>query len=596
MKKCGLINSFFKPVVKSKENTESKSETETSASVSSDDDGNKKDNAEIILESNQSGLFEQKEKCSNSKSYPDNELSSQEEHVGVKSKQTKAKSSITCSVQNTSNVLSSSGSEFEDDGRSLLTAKSKERQKSRKNNEKAGKGSEFGTQEVEGKNVVSDGEKAVKKPRTSVKKGKKGTGTGGNCTSSLEQSGQDNNKNVDGKERESRSVGNYQTKDSNKTSVEPAFDQHIELKAEQNSEENEARDALRSKGTTVIRTSAFDVLMKSQRAQKTDSHTTESTLSEALQSDAIPCDTVEDNSCSCEITDVKENLQSKETASCQSKSLTEESSSDKNEIDSSHRTNAFDFLMKKGKFVNSPCTEDSQAETELESDATGDFEQSLKKKPKKKTFEFQLSIRASNKKDIEISFESESVSADTCQEKAQEKSKKKKRKNKTDSMSAGEGQSDHSFVNEKSDEGDFCKSKKVGKKSKIKSKVKSKQDSADVSLLEEHSEEENKNEVQKKKRRSGRKSASNVVAMDLDSNHPDDAKEFEPAGKNVRKKAKYQGSNEENHGDIKGNSRRKRKAKRSDASASKKAEEKIELETVSDNQRETSGSRGKTIN
>ena len=596
MKKCGLINSFFKPVVKSKENTESKSETETSASVSSDDDGNKKDNAEIILESNQSGLFEQKEKCSNSKSYPDNELSSQEEHVGVKSKQTKAKSSITCSVQNASNVLSSSGSEFEDDGRSLLTAKSKERQKSRKNNEKAGKGSEFGAQEVEGKNVVNDGEKAVKKPRTSVKKGKKGTGTGGNCTSSLEQSGQDNNKNVDGKERESRSVGNYQTKDSNKTSVEPAFDQHIELKAEQNSEENEARDALRSKGTTVIRTSAFDVLMKSQRAQKTDSHSTESTPSEALQSDAIPCDTVEDNSCSCEITDVKENLQSKETASCQSKSLTEESSSDKSEIDSSHRTNAFDFLMKKGKFVNSPCTEDSQAETELESDATGDFEQSLKKKPKKKTFEFQLSIRASNKKDIEISFESESVSADTCQEKAQEKSKKKKRKNKTDSMSSGEGQSDHSFVNEKSDEGDFCKSKKVGKKSKIKSKVKSKQDSADVSLLEEHSEEENKNEVQKKKRRSGRKSASNVGAMDLDSNYPDDAKEFEPAGKNVRKKEKYQGSNEENHGDIKGNSRRKRKAKRSDASASKKAEEKIELETVSDNQRETSGSRGKTIN
>ena len=64
----------------------------------------------------------------------------------------------------------------------------------------------------------------------------------------------------------------------------------------------------------------------------------------------------------------------------------------------------------------------------------------------------------------------------------------------------------------------------------------------------------------------------------------------------MRKKAKYEGSNEENHGDIKGNSRRKRKAKRSDASASKKDEEKIELETVSDNQRETSSSRGKTIN
>ena len=84
--------------------------------------------------------------------------------------------------------------------------------------------------------------------------------------------------------------------------------------------------------------------------------------------------------------------------------------------------------------------------------------------------------------------------------------------------------------------------------------------------------------------------------MDLDSNHPDDAKEFEPTAKNVRKKAKHEGSIEENDGDIKGNSRRKRKAKRSDASASQKAEEKIELETVSDNQRETSGSRGKTIN
>ena len=564
----------------------------TATSSFDDDDGNKKDNVEIILESNQSGLFEQKEKRSNSKSYPDNKLSSQEEHVGVKSTQAKAKSFITCSGQNTSNVLSSSGSEFEDDGKSLLTVKSKEREKSRKKEEKAGKRSEFGTQEAEGKNFVNDGEKAVKKPRTLVKKGKKGTGTGGNCTRSLEQSGQDNNKYVDGKERERRSIGNYQSNDSNKTSVEPAFDQHIELKAEQNSEENEARDALRSKGTTVIRTSAFDVLMKSQRAQKTDSHSTESTLSEALQSDAIPCDTVEDNSCSCEITDVKENLQSKETASCQSKSFTEESSSNKHEIDRSHRTNAFDFLMKKGKFVNSPCAEDSQAEMELESDATGNFEQSLKKRPKKKTFEFQLSIRASNKKDIEISFESESVSADTGQEKAQERSKKKKRKNKNDSMSAGEGKSDHSFVSEKSDEGDFCKSKKVGKKSKVKSK----QDSADVSLLEEHSEEENKKEVQKKKRRSRRKGASNVVAMDVDSNHPDDAKEFEPAAKNVRKKAKHEGSNEENHGDIKGNSRRKRKAKRSDASGSKKAEEEVELETVSDNQRETSGSRGKTIN
>lgn len=586
-----MINSFFKPVVKSKENTESKSETETSASVSSDGDGNKKDNAEIILESNQSGLFEQKEKCSNSKSYPDNNLSSQEDRISVKSKQTKAKSSVTCTVQNTSKLLSSSGSEFEDDGKSLLTAKTKERQKSRKKKEKAGKESEFGTQEVEGKIFVDDGEKAVKKTQTLVKKGKRCTGTGSNCTSSSGQSGQENNKSVDGIEKESRSVGNYQAKDSNKASLEPAFDQ-----TGQNNGENESKDALRSKETTVVRTSAFDVLMKSQRAQKTDSHSTESTLSEALQSDATPCDAVEDNSCSCEITDVKENLQSKETVSCQSKSLMEESSPDKIEIGSSHRTNAFDFLMKKGKFVNSPCGEDSQAETELESDATGNVEHSLKKKLKKKTFEFQLSIRASNKKDIEISFESESVSADTCQEKTQEKSKKKKRKNKNDSKSAGNGERDHSFVNEKSDEGDFCKSKKVGKKSKVKSKVKSKQDSADVSLLEEHSEEENRNEAQKKKRRSGRKSASSVVAMDLDSNHADDTEEFEPAAKNNRKKANPTGSNEENHGDIKGNSRRKRKTKRSDANTSKKTEEKIELVTVSDHQRETGISTGKIIN
>ena len=574
-----MINSFFKPVTKSKEDAKSKLGAEESVSCNQDSDDaiSKRLTTEVFQKSNQSGLLDQKDKCSNKKTCDDNEQSSKEEIL--KTKPTKPRWSVTSAVCNSSKCLSSSGSEFEDDGKHLFTTKTKEAAKSKKNKERSRPGSEISAQKSEGKRSmesvgdVDKESKSIKKPRKSVKKAK--TRAGGECNSGTQESNENSTEHVDVEEKDGRSVSKSQTKESNKPSIKPGFDQETELITDTNKPGNGSKALSSSENNKEARTSAFDVLMKSQRVQKTEDHSTESSVFEASQTAVIPCDIVADNSCSCEITDVKGKLQSEETVTFQSKSplSTGESSSDNIVNVSSSGTNAFDFLMKKRRLAKSPCGVHLQVESELESEALETVEGPLKKKSRKKSFEFQLSIRASKKNDVEFSIETKGarIGEDNCQneEKAGEKSKKKTRKhNKNSCSDLAEGKSDQFFVGEKCEEEgrDISLSKRGRKKVTVKSKVKTEEDSTDISLLEVNSEKEKK-KSEKKRRKSGRKSVSNakVVVVDGDPRKANDDKNFELPTQNVRKKAKPQRTDEKNRIDIQEkNIKKKRKSKKSD--------------------------------
>ncbi|KAJ7362069.1 hypothetical protein OS493_013158 [Desmophyllum pertusum] len=259
--------------------------------------------------------------------------------------------------------------------------------------------------------------------------------------------------------------------------------------------------------------------MKSQRVQKLEDQRTEISLVEAPNTAIISSDSMLEISHSCEIVDDEETLKSKTNVTSQSKlpiSMVD-SSSDRitGKSSSSSETNAFDFLMKKGRLAKSPTSVDTQLESELDSEVPGNFEGSSKKKSKKKSFEFQLSIRASKKKDIDFSLESDYTSGDVnCEDQSKGKSKQKTRKQKRDGLEVVEHQSDESFVSDKCEEVVGVSKSRRGRK---KSKVNANEDKADISLCEVTATEE-RNKSVKKGRKAKRKSASgtakDVVAND----------------------------------------------------------------------------------
>lgn len=535
IKKVGLINAFFQPI-KAKQDAKTRLGIEVPASSnqeSSQDlasDVNKANN-EVVQEPNTSGSISKKVgptskrktsnlsgKLNHATCTSDQESSHEEP---VKPKQLKPKWSVTCAVRNSSKYLNSSGSDFEDDSKGVSNAKTKQTQKSGKKNAKSGSRSNGGIGAQESERNTSES--------------------------------------ADDKDSKSRAVHKQK---SNTTKL--VLDQHIEQHTETNKSDNESKASGRSKEKIKqTRTSAFDVLMKSQRVQKLEDQRTEISLVEAPNTAIISSDSMLETSGSCEIVDDEETLESKTNVTSQSKlpiSMVD-SSSDRitGKSSSSSETNAFDFLMKKGRLAKSPTSVDTQLESELDSEVPGNFEGSSKKKSKKKSFEFQLSIRASKKKDIDFSLESDYTSGDVnCEDQSKGKNKWKTRKQKRDGLEVVEGQSDESFVSDKCEEVVGVSKSRRGRK---KSKVNADEDKADISACEVTAAEE-RNKSVKKGRKAKRKSASGT-AKDVVANDEAEVKpECVETAQNKRKKAKQQRKDHENIAEIKDKKVRKPTKKR----------------------------------
>lgn len=383
----------------------------------------------------------------------------------LKPKQSKPKWSVACAVHNSARNLNSSDSDFEDDHKGAFDIKTKQMQKSGKKKAKGGsRNNGRNAQKIEG-NVSESTDHRDKESET------------------LQIESNDLTKHV------------------------------IEKDAEQNTEEVKSQKESKALGkcekTNETRTTAFDVLMKSQRAQKLEDQRTETSLVEASDTAIASSHSKSEILDSCEIVDNKGALQSKLPASTG---------------DSSSETNAFDFLMRKGRLGKSPNGIDSQLESDLESKVLNPE----KIQSKKKSFEFKLSIRASKNKDIEFSLESDYASSDAvnCEEQSRFKRKRKTRKLKSAKSKLVECGSDESFVSEEVPE--VSKSKRGQKKTKVKSKANNEEDQADISHLEVTVIKEN-NKNDNKGRKSGRKcsSVTEKVTGSAVSNEGDDIDEID---------------------------------------------------------------------
>ena len=479
IKKTGLINTFFHPV-KAKQNTETTLANETplntknksSQATESSVCVRKTKTATVLgLEATHSVVAADsqtsKKKTSNLSGKALLCHASSQEDL-LKPKQSKPKWSVTCAVRNSARNLNSSDSDFEDDGKGAFDIKTKQMQKSGK------------------------------------KKAKGGPRNNGRNAQMIEENVSES---TDHRYRESETL-QIESNDLTK----PVIEKDVERNTEEVKSQKESKALGKCEKTNETRTTAFDVLMKSQRAQKLEDQRTETSLVEASDTAIASSHSESEILDSCEIVDNKGAFQSKLPASAG---------------DSSSETNAFDFLMRKGRLGKSPNGIDSQLESNSESKVLNP-EDSSKQQSKKKSFEFKLSIRACKSKDIEFSLESDYASSDAvnCEEQSKFKRKRKTRKLKSAKSKLVECGSDESFVSEEVAE--VSKSKRGQKKTKVKSKANNEEDQADVSLLEVTAiKESNKND--KKGRKSGRKcsSVTEKVTGSAVSNECDDVDEID---------------------------------------------------------------------
>ena len=466
IKKTGSINAFFHPV-KTKQDTKPRSGDEISLNTYKESGQAAESN--ICVSKSKTAIVQEpqalcsvssgdgqtsKTKTSNlSRKATSHHASFQE--VLVKPKQLKPKWSVTCAVRNSLKSLNSSGSDFEDDGKSAFDINTIQVQKSGKKKAKNGSRNN-------GKNVLENE---------------------GNASESTDNGD---------KESEALTI-----RKSNLS--KHVIEKHIGQLSEKVKSHNESKASEKCEKPSQMRTSAFDVLMKSQRAQTLEDQRTDTFLVEASDTAIIASDSTSEMSGSCEIVDNKGALQSKLLASG----------------DSSSETNAFDFLMRKGRFGKSPSSMDSQLESDLELKVLENQDCSSKQKPKKKSFEFKLSIRASKRKEAEFLLESDHASSDAVNSEEQSKSKNKRKTRKLQSAGIELVQcgSDESFVGDKCEEVvEVSKSKKGRKKSKVKSKICNEEDQTDVSLLQMAVTKESNKSAQKK-RKSRRKSTSTTAKV-----------------------------------------------------------------------------------
>ena len=521
IKKTGPINAFFHPV-KTKQDTKPRSGNEISLNTN-EKSGQAAESNIRVSKSKSATVQEPEALCSvnsgdgqTSKMKTSNLSGKAKLHHAsfqdelLKPRQPKPKWSVTCAVRNSLKSLNSSGSDFEDDGKSAFDIKAIQVQKSGKKKAKNG----------------------------SRNNGKNGLENEGNASES-----------ADNRDKESEACT---IRKSNLS--KHVIEKHIGQLSEKVKSHNESKASEKCEKPSQTRTSAFDVLMKSQRAQTIEDQRTDTFLVEASDTAIIASDSTSEMSGSCEIVDNKGALQSKLLASG----------------DSSSETNAFDFLMRKGRLGKGPSSMDSQLESDLELKVLENQDCSSKQKSKKKSFEFKLSIRASKRKDTEFSLESDNASSDAVNSEEQSKSKNKRRTRKLPSAGIELVQcgSDESFVGEKCEEVVVVsKSKRGRKKTKVKSKISNEEDQTDVSLLEMTVSKESNKSAQKG-RKSGRKSTSiteKVIESAVASESADveeiDCEAMEKAQIRRKRTKRQRKDNEDNSMEIKDEKVQKAKKK-----------------------------------
>ena len=297
------------------------------------------------------------------------------------------------------------------------------------------------------------------------------------------------------------------------------------------------------------RASAFDILMKSQGEQSQQKLVHSSIVSKDTNDLTMFSENTSDASCSCEIVDIVEKLPNS-------------SSSEREGTVPCSGTNAFSLLMKKGNLGKIAFDDDCKTEFQFDSKvADNNSSCATRKKQKKKTFEFELSIRASTKTNFELPFDSDDLNTKDggCQWKdtaVKNVEKKKDKKTRVAVTKCGECISEGRHKND----GKISKSKREMGKILADNGSSGITDTADVSLSEVNPEEVKE---QKKRLRSAsqRKSTSdNKGSGEKEEVHAD--KDFQTPAKSGRRRSKRI-AEEISNAEVKGkNARVKRRGKK----------------------------------
>lgn len=298
------------------------------------------------------------------------------------------------------------------------------------------------------------------------------------------------------------------------------------------------------------RASAFDILMKSQGEQNQQKLVHSSIVAEVTNDVTTFSENTSDTSCSCEIVDIVENPPNI-------------SSSDRERTVPCSGTNAFSLMMKKGNSGQIPFDDDCKTGFQFDSKvADNNSLCAARKKQKKRTFEFELSIRASTKTNFELPFDSDDLNTkdDGCQGKdtaVKNVQKEKQKKTRVALTKSGECISEGRHKND----GKISKSKREKGKMLADNGSSRITDTADVSLSEVNPEEvkERKNRPRSASQRKST-SSDNKGSVEKEDIHAD--KDFQTPAKSGSRRTK-QIAEEISDAEVKSkNVRAKRKGKK----------------------------------
>ncbi|XP_068761960.1 ATPase family AAA domain-containing protein 5-like isoform X1 [Montipora capricornis] len=533
--KGGLINSFFQPrKQKTKLNGAS-----LQLAVNSVKGSNKvidiEDCTEIVTDCNSSEKSSpnQSEKISDTKSYNlFREGRALKSDCRKKSSQ-KELNVVSSAVQKSLEHFSSSGSDFEEGGKTV-----------------------FATQ-------YRGGKKGIKKSETKIRSNKKDSGIGESKEKSLERNVDKKTKDVSkarklGKNKGRIGQGNDACDYPQSFSCSERSVSCVDIENKESKTLGLAYNSTSSSCETKEeeRTCAFSILMKSQREQSLQKFDHSSTETGSV-------DAVDTSSETTPVAVVDQKLLLKENISCPSESmLPKQSITDSNGTVRSSETNAFDLLMKKGKLDRTPFDADCQKGSQLDAELGDNSLCSSQKKHKKKPFEFQLSIRASKKMNLEISFDSDNLNVTEDSSDL----KKQRQKHKKVNTELFQGMSDDNSNMEEKHQNKVKVSKSKRKQERMKGRDNTAMDTADDSLTEgvlKKEEETKDKKTRKSKRKSG--STANIAPDNIVLDEALDDKDFQTPAKSGGRSLKHQMYERDNNTEVKGKNAGRQKEKATDS-------------------------------
>ena len=562
--KGGLINSFFQPrKPKTKLNGAS-----LQLAVNSVKGSNKvidiEDCTEIVTDCNSSEKSSpnQSEKISDTKSYNLFREGRALKFDCLKKSSQKELNVVSSAVQKSLEHFSSSGSDFEEGGKTVFATQCrgskrgiKKRETKIRSNKKDG-----GNGESEEKSLDRNVDKKTKDVSKARKLGKnKGRIGQGNDACDYPHSFSCSERSVscvDIENKESKPLGLAYNQASGYSNEKVCPKDTARLHVNAGTSTSSSCETKEEE-----RTCAFSILMKSQREQS----------SQKFDHSGTSIDAVDTSSETTPVAVVEQKLLLKENISCRSESmLPEQSTTDSNGTVPSSETNAFDLLMKKGKLGRIPFDADCQKGSQLDPELGDNSLCSSQKKHKKKSFEFQLSIRASKKMNLEISFDSDNLNvtedSSDLKEISVEKFKKQGQEHKKANTELFQGMSDDNSNMEEKHQNKVKVSKSKRKKERTKGRDNTAMDTADDSLTEvvlKEEEETKDKKTRKSKRKSG--STANIAPDNIVLDEALDDKDFQTPAKSGRRSLKHQMCERDNNTEVKVKNARRQKEKATDS-------------------------------